>query len=525
MDKVKIFNKQNLFVLSSFLAGFSIMVVELTSSRIVAPIIGSSVFTWTSVIGITLLGLALGSYLGGKIADQTDTEKSLPLAFLASSVLVFFIPILSKNTDFIVNSSDSILKLNLYLSLYLFLLPALSIGTLQPIILKRYAIDFSKIGSEYGLLSFSWSLGGILGVFLTGFFFISFFGSKETIWLMSLVLFLTGAIFIKKNKKTILPFVFVLVVSLILFYFTKQEKLNPNIIFQKETNYYDAKVVKTETTAHKNTKFLILDIDFHSIEYPDIVEYYPEMYPVFAYLKNEIKDALFIGGGAYTMPKKFKENYPDTKVSVIEVDPAVVDISKDFFELGKYEMETKIGDARTILNKEETKYDLIFGDAYSSFVSVPWYLLTNEWNEKTKERLNDGGIYAINFISAVSGEKSGLFESIFKTFELSYPNFYVFAFGKDPKAAQNIVMVGVKNENDLEKNNLVKKIRSGKNPFLADKILNNEEIKIGGERIILTDNFSPVERLMQPVVKNYLPKNLFELRSILTLKSDIGMKI
>ena len=263
---MKIFNKQALYVLSSFLAGFSVLVVELISSRIVAPIIGSSVFTWTSVIGITLLGLAVGSYFGGQIADKTDAEKSLPLAFLISAILVSLIPTLARNTDFITNSSDSILKLNLYLSLYLFLLPTLAIGLIQPIILKRFANDFSKIGSEYGTLSFAWSFGGILGVFLTGFFFISYIGSKETIWLMSAVLFLVGIIFAFKNKRVLLLFVLTIIFVPMILYFTQQETPNPKIIFQKETDYYNAKVVDTHLSSYGDSRILVLDFDFHSIE-------------------------------------------------------------------------------------------------------------------------------------------------------------------------------------------------------------------------------------------------------------------
>src|SRR3989344_7953903 len=140
---MKILSKQTLYILSSFLAGFSVMTVELIAGRLVAPIIGSSVFTWTSVIGITLLGLALGSFMGGQIADKMEGRKSLPLAFLVSSILVFSIPILAENTNFITNSSSSILKLNLYLSVYLFLLPTLAIGLIQPIILKKFTDDFS----------------------------------------------------------------------------------------------------------------------------------------------------------------------------------------------------------------------------------------------------------------------------------------------------------------------------------------------------------------------------------------------
>jgi len=145
---MQIFKKQTLYIMGSFFAGFSVMTVELISSRIVAPIIGASVFTWTSIIGTTLLGLAIGSFVGGKIADKREVGKALPFAFLVSSVLVSLIPILANNTNFIMTSSDSILRLNLFLSLYLFLLPTLAIGLIQPIILKSFADDFLKIGSK-----------------------------------------------------------------------------------------------------------------------------------------------------------------------------------------------------------------------------------------------------------------------------------------------------------------------------------------------------------------------------------------
>ena len=170
-------NKKYLYVLSSFLAGFSIMAVELVSARVMAPIIGSSVYTWTSVIGITLLGLALGSWVGGILADRIKSERLLPLTFLVSAMTVAIIPILVSHTEFITNSSLGIAAINLFLSVYLFFLPAVCVGLIQPIILKKYADDFSKIGSMYGALSAAWSIGSVLGVFTTGFFFISTFSS------------------------------------------------------------------------------------------------------------------------------------------------------------------------------------------------------------------------------------------------------------------------------------------------------------------------------------------------------------
>lgn len=513
---MQIFNRQALYVLSSFLAGFSVMVVELISSRIVAPIIGSSVFTWTSVIGITLLGLALGSYVGGQIADRTDGDKSLPLAFLVSAVMVSVIPLLAKNTDFITSSSDSILKLNLYLSIYLFLLPTLAIGLIQPIILKRFANDFSKIGSEYGTLSFAWSFGGILGVFLTGFFFISHIGSKETIWLMSLILFLVGGIFAFKNKKVLFLFILTMILIPTILYFTQRGTPNPKIVFEKETNYYDAKVVDTNFSSYGDSRILVLDFDFHSIEPQKKIEYYPEIYPVFASLKEKIKNILVIGAGAYTMPKHFENYYKDASVSVVEIDPEMINISNAFFDLKKYNIKTIVGDAKNVINKNTEKYDVIFGDAYNSFISVPWYLLTKEWNSKVRERLNEGGIYAINFIGSISGEKSDFTHSVLNTFKTSFPNFYIFAFGTERELPQNIVLVGINGKLPINETELRQKLLLGENNFLSDKIISTQSLK-EENHIILTDNFSPIEKLMNPTIKSYFPKNLYELKNILSI--------
>ena len=93
------------------------------------------------------------------------------------------------------------------------------------------------------------------------------------------------------------------------------------------------------------------------------------------YIKTDI---LVIGAGAYTMPKHFKNYYKDTDVSVVELDPEMISVGNAFFDLEKYNIKTIVGDAKVVINKNEEKYDVIFGDAYNSFISVPWYLLTKE---------------------------------------------------------------------------------------------------------------------------------------------------
>ena len=164
------------YYIGTFVAGFSLMTVEITASRIVAPIIGSSIFTWASVIGVILFGLSVGNLIGGKIADkyiEVYGQKVLSIAMLFSSVFVYLIIPLSKNTGFFLSETSSIQVLSVIICSLLFLLPSIAMGALSPLIFKLYAVDVKNIGKKYGLFSSIWSLGSILGVFVTGFYFIS----------------------------------------------------------------------------------------------------------------------------------------------------------------------------------------------------------------------------------------------------------------------------------------------------------------------------------------------------------------
>jgi len=220
-------NKRYYYIFYSFVAGFSLMTVEIVSSRIISPIIGNSIYTWSSIIGITLLGLALGSASGGFLADKFNNKIILPVVFLASAIAVFLIPYLSQRTNWIINLYDSVLIINIVISIYLFLIPALIIGMIQPIVLKKYAQDFSHIGYQYGLLSTSWSLCSILGVFATGFYFVSTIGSANTIYIISsLLLILSILINFQeiREKKTLLISLLLLILISLNIYFQPNKK-------------------------------------------------------------------------------------------------------------------------------------------------------------------------------------------------------------------------------------------------------------------------------------------------------------
>ena len=92
--------KKYILEASVFLCGGIVMIFELVGSRVVGPYLGTSIFVWTSLIGIILGGLSLGYALGGKLADRKPDQRLLASIVFAASVAVVFVffgkePILS----------------------------------------------------------------------------------------------------------------------------------------------------------------------------------------------------------------------------------------------------------------------------------------------------------------------------------------------------------------------------------------------------------------------------------------------
>ena len=490
------------------------MTVELLASRIVAPIIGNSVFTWTSVIGTTLLGLSIGSYIGGKIADKYNNDKPLPLSFLISAILVFIVSYLTKNVVFIINSTDSILLINLYVSLYLFLPSALVLGTIQPIILKKYADNITNIGKEYGLLSTFWSLGSILGVFMSGFYFVSHIGSLQTLQIISLTLSVLGLIFSYKDRKICSVIALFLVIFCVVSFLIPQARVkDKNLLFEKETDYYKIRIADRNLPLYDDTRFLFLDIDSHNVIAKNKeIDSYTKIAPIFSKINKNLNKILIIGAGAYELPKDFKENYKNSEITVIEVDPEIENVGELYFGLKPDEIKTEVTDARIFVTETDQKYDLIFGDAYNSFISVPWYLLTDEFNKKIDEKLTGNGIYALNFIGKIDGEGSELAKSIATTFKKTFENIIVIHYGLAPSSIQNIVLIGVKGDVNIQ--DIIKKISSAY-PKYSNKILSCDETeKLTTSGSVLTDNFSPIEKLMNPITEEYFAEYIRFIQGI-----------
>ena len=167
-----------LAVLIVFLSSGAIMVLELVAGRLMAPILGVSLYTWTSIIGVILAGISLGNFTGGLLADRFASRGTLSalfiLAAIASASILWTVELTRSVTDL-----DLPVMIQVLLAFAIaFLLPALLLGTISPVVVKLTLSDLKETGNVVGRIYAAGAAGSIAGTFLAGVWLISQFGTR-----------------------------------------------------------------------------------------------------------------------------------------------------------------------------------------------------------------------------------------------------------------------------------------------------------------------------------------------------------
>jgi spermidine synthase len=226
---------------------------------------------------------------------------------------------------------------------------------------------------------------------------------------------------------------------------------------------------------------------------------YWQLAPLFS---GKLESALVLGGGTFTLPQVFLDNFPQAHVEVVEIDPAVVEVGRLFFRVNDYPtMHIVVDDARRYLVHTNRKYDLIFGDAYNGLRSVPAHLLTKEFFQSVKNHLNERGIFMMHLINAVKDNNSVLFSSVIKTISQIFPETLVFVTRPHKLTdIQSIIIVGADfdPQPDLILSSLPPEKKSLKKLLLTRL---SPKIYSSQDGFLLRDYFNPVEYLIAQTLK------------------------
>lgn len=475
-----------------FVCGAVVMIFELVGSRVLGPYFGTSLFVWTSLIGIILGSLSFGYYLGGKIADKQCSFKSLSLIiFLAAISIGLMVSIKDFWLIVLQSSLRDIRTSSVLASLTLFLPASVFLGMVSPYAVKLKINNLNTSAQTVGNLYAISTSGSIFGTFLAGFYLIPHFGTNRLLIILSITLIIISLVLSAKKGTWIKLSVFAIVVigwfviSGLNYMLPKSGFIDVDTAYNRiwiydRIDYRTNKIVKMMGINNENNSSMFLDSD-------ELVNEYTKYYHLAKHFNPNFKKTLMLGGAGYSYPKDFLHKYPEATIDVVEIDPKVTELAKKYFRLEESPRLTIYHeDGRVFLNKTQEKYDAIFGDAFNSLHSLPYQLTTKEAVQKKYNILNDDGVVILNIISAIEGEKGKFLRAEYATYKSLFPQVYLFPVTSSGNGniVQNIILVALKSEKDQTFNN--------SDPKLNEYLQHLWKRTVDADIPILTDNFSPV---------------------------------
>jgi predicted membrane-bound spermidine synthase len=410
------------FFLIAFIEGFILMSVELTAGRMLNIYFGTSLLVWAFVLGITLLFLSLGYFLGAFLAEKKDTllqSLEIVIAFLFISLIV------ASNYQWLIQ--QCIMRASFYIalglsSIVLIGLPALCCGTITPLIIQLFQNQFISSKSISGKILGLSTIGGVLAVFLTAFYLLSQFGLKQTILLDAVLLLLPILLLSLKKKKYIALILFITVLA-----YQFYKTATPSLLYSVEgingkIEVYDYKNEKGDTIRNLQVNQIIQtqwNRTKKNAETPYIKIISDAIDSMVFPMQKALNTALIIGYGGGALAKVIESKA--FQVDGVELDKRIIDVSKTYFGVHDY---TKLynEDGRTFIRHCKTKYDVIVLDVFKG-ENLPFNLFTTEALMQIKKCLQPNGYLVINsngYIDGVNGRANSAILSTLKQQQFDY---------------------------------------------------------------------------------------------------------
>jgi spermidine synthase len=502
-------------LLSVTLAGMAVLIVEITATRMLAPFFGNSIFTISSVIGIVLAALGLGYYLGGSLADRRPSAvwffSLIVIAGFSVLLLQFLNAVLLPGIAY----KLSLINGPLIVSLLMFFLPALFLAMLSPFaITLLHAREADQgVGKAAGSVFFWSTLGSIVGSLGTGFLLIPHWGIGSIIVGVGLGLVLLGGagLLMTRSLPKILPigFAFLGLVSSIAL--TQVGMADGRSVVFAVDGLYERIVIRDIPLRGRTARILLQDRNVSGGLYLDdrsMAFDYTKYFDLYRLFTPELKTALAIGGGAYNVPRSILRDSPRAIVDVAEIDPSLHALALRYFDLpDDARLRNHVIDGRRFLHDTAERYDLIFSDAYRSFISAPPQFATLEFFRLARSRLAENGVLIANFYGSLAPDTRAAIYSVLRTMRAAFPQVYVIATanpGSDE--LQNFIFIG-HNVSSPEKRTDLRRAAAVEFAYPMLKRIAALELRptqtLLDSHPVLTDDFAPVEYYAANTIRRY----------------------
>jgi len=481
---MKKINKIRLIVL---LSGFISMELEILGTRLISPIFGSTIYVWTSLIGVTLTFLALGYWYGGKLADKGKINlNKLGLIIFFLGIYICLLPLISRAILYPLNNLGIIFG-PLLVSFVILAFPIFFLGFVVPTSVKLVTSNLEEVGRKAGQIYALATVGSIFGTFVTGFFLILYLGITKTAFVTGIVLVLLSLIMMerRKNKKF---FLVLLIIPLLII--LQSQMVYPSEVLESFEGHYGQVRVVQENGVHMRMYTNSLMLTSVNLETKENEVSYVKYFEVPFIYEPEHKEVLMIGFAGGAVARELVNKY-NLEMDVVEIESKMLDLAREHFYWND-EADVYIDDGRHFIKNSDKKYDVIIIDV--GLVYPAWHLYTKEAFQEYEKHLNDDGVLVINLVSAKEGKYAKTTKSLYKTLELVFKDILILRQPRtDPEVIHNVILFASKNNIDKDKLTSLVNSADYSGPSIEKMIEDNSNFEINDDVKLTTDDFPVAE--------------------------------
>jgi spermidine synthase len=419
-----------------FVVGMASLGAEIAGVRLLAPYFGASTIVWANTIGVVLVALSIGYWLGGKQADRRPRVEPLCFIALAAAILLALVPfvarpLLDAGVDALDAVSAGAFIGSLLAVLVLIALPVLLLGMVAPWALRLAVASVDEAGTVAGRLYALSTAGSLVGTLLSALVLIPAIGTRRTFLAFALALAVVAVIGIRSRRSVVAAPVVIAGLLVVPVDTIKDATNGARVIYEKETEYQYARVVQ-DTDGERRLE-LNEGHAVHSLYRPGTVltgDYWDAMYAD----AGAPRRVAILGNAAGTTARAFHKLRPATHVDAVEIDPELTEIGRRWFDLPR-SIRVHHEDARPFLRRHDgERWDAILLDCYRQ-PYIPFYLVTREFFELVRDRLTPNGVVVIN-VGHPEGNDA-LEKAMTATLREVFPH-----VRRDPAMPTNTILVG-----------------------------------------------------------------------------------
>lgn len=502
--------------------------MELSAARLLEPAFGNNQIVWAVLIGLILLYLAVGSWLGGRLADRYPQLQNLVLVATVAAVSIALIPFFSRSVlrmaaTGIENFEVALLAGSLIAALLLFSVPGILLGTVSPWAVRLAVADLNTTGQVAGRLYATATAGSILGTFLPVLLLIPAFGTRWTFFILALGLVTVLLLITITTRARWIPLVgLVLILGLALLGGSRTDVRSSwdsgaagELLYEDESRYNYISVRKWGSEHHLK---LNDGVGLHSVYHPDMLlsqgiwDYFllapffqadanqPEMIPP--------QNVLLIGLAAGTVSELMTNIYGPIPITGVELDPQIIEVGRQYFAMNQPNLTAVAADGRHWLAQQpaDATWELIAIDAYRP-PYIPFHLTTVEFFTLVREHLRDDGVLAINV--GRTDRNFALVDSLVTTLRAVFPAVHILDEPGPENTLASSLVVATMQPTTTE--TYVQNIGALNNTFPTEFVDfargTTDQVRVGRapeNARPFTDDHAPIERVVHGIVWDYL---------------------